>query len=194
MTEEALAEWNAVRRLDPSMPVLHYNMGYTALRTDASPARAVELFREGTTVDPRNIGLYFGLEEAMTEAGESAGARADALLSYPDIGALPPDLVFRLARLLTEAQRFDEADRLLYGRFFAREEGGINVREVYLEVKVGRAAALAGQDRCSEALELIDGLAAPVADLDFTQDGLQQFIDSDRFQELIGAVRAACPQ
>ena len=194
MTEAALGEWDAVRRIDPSIPVLHYNMGYTVLRTGGAPEHAVELFREGTTVDPHNIGLYFGLEEAMSEAGEGASARADAILTYPDLGAMPPDLVFRLARLLTEAQRFDEADQLLYGRFFAREEGGINVREVYLEVKVARATALAGQGRCGEALELIDGLAVPVADLEFTQDGLQQFIDSERLQELIGAVRAICPR
>ena len=103
-------------------------------------------------------------------------------------------LVFRLARLLNEAQRFDEADRLFYDRFFAREEGGTNVREVYLEVKIGRAAALAADGRCTEALDLIDGLATPVPDLPFTQEGLQQFIDSDRFQELLRTVRAACPR
>ena len=192
MAEAAMNEWAAVRRLDPSMPVLHFNMGYTALRTGGSPDRAVELFREGTTVDSNNIGLYFGLEEAMTEVGESAGARADAILTYPDLGAMPPDLVFSLARLLTEAQRFDEADRLFYDRFFAREEGGTNVREVYLEVKLGRAGALAAAGRCAEALGIIDGLAEPVAELDFTQDGVQQFIDSERFQEMIGAVLAAC--
>jgi hypothetical protein len=175
------------------MSVLHFNMGYTVLRTGRAPDSAVELFREGTAADPHNVGLYFGLEEAMTEAGASASARADAILTYPDPGAMPPDLVFRLARLLNEAQRFDEADRLFYDRFFAREEGGTNVREVYLEVKIGRATHLAEQGGCAEALELIEGLATPVPDLEFTQDGLLQFIASERLQEMIGVVTAACP-
>ncbi len=193
MAERALEEWEIVRGLDPTMSVLHFNMGYTVLRTGRSPDSAVELFREGTAADPNNVGLYFGLEEAMTAAGASASARADAILTYPEPGAMPPDLVFRLARLLNEAQRFDEADRLFYDRFFAREEGGTNVREVFLEVKIGRAANLAEQGRCTEALELIEGLATPVPDLEFTQDGMRQFIDSERLQEMIGVVTAACP-
>jgi len=41
------------------------------------------------------------------------------------------------------AQRFDEAERLCQGRFFPREEGGTNVRQVYLEVKLQRALAAA---------------------------------------------------
>jgi hypothetical protein len=130
----------------------------------------------------------------MAEAGAAAGERADAILTFPDPSAMPADLVFRLARLLNEAQRFDEADSLFYDRFFAREEGGTNVREVYLEVKIGRATALAAEGRCAEALELIDELAAPVSGLDFTQEGLQQFIESERIQTLIDGVRTACPR
>jgi tetratricopeptide (TPR) repeat protein len=193
MAEKALAEWEIARTLDPSIPVLHFNMGYTVLRTGGPPESAVALFREGTAVDPLNVGLYFGLDEAMTAAGKDAGERADALLAYPDYEGMPAALVYRLARLLAEARRFDEAERLFFGRFFPSEEGGINVREVYLEVKVGRATALADEGRCSEALDLLEGLATPVPDLAFTQDGLQQFIDSERFQEMIGAVRAVCP-
>jgi hypothetical protein len=94
---------------------------------------------------------------------------------------------------LNEAQRFDEADSLFYDRFFAREEGGTNVREVYLEVKIGRATAMASEGRCAEALELIDELAEPVSGLDFTHEGLRQFIESERIQNLIGVVRASCP-
>ena len=104
--------------------------------------------RDGTSVDGENVGLYFGLDEALAQAGRSAGDRADAMLLHPDHDAMPAALVYRLARTLTEARRFGEAEALFVGRFFPSEEGGINVREVYLEVRVGRAQTLAAGGNC----------------------------------------------
>jgi hypothetical protein len=167
-------------------------MGYTVLHSGGSPQQAVELFLEGVSVDAMNAGLYFGLDEAMTRDGRPAGERADALLKYPDPESMPAELVYKLIRTLAEAKRFDEADELFFGRFFPREEGGTNVREVYLDVKVVRALSLANQGRCKEALHIIDHLSEEVSELPFTSDGLEGFIKSSTLAPQIEEVRTIC--
>ena len=123
---------------------------------------------------------------------EGESNRANALLAYPERQALPAGLVYKLALALAEAGRFDEADQQFAGRFFPREEGGVNVRQVYLEVKVRRAQALAAKGDCQKAMEIVNHLGDAVPGLTFTQDGLKPFIDSTRFQEMISQVRKPC--
>ncbi len=52
-------------------------MGYALLHSGGSSERAAELFRDGTSVNGENVGLYFGLDEALVQAGRSASDRAD---------------------------------------------------------------------------------------------------------------------
>jgi tetratricopeptide (TPR) repeat protein len=193
MTDEASREWESARQLNPGIPTLHRNMGYLVLRTGGPPDRAAELFREGTKHDARNVGLYFGLDEALAKAGRPAGERADALLAFPNQPKLPAALVYVLAQSLAEAGRFDEADRQFAGRFFPSEEGGVNVRQVYLEVKLRRAIELAKTRDCARALDLVSRLSEPVDGLEFTRGGLEAFLKSPRLAPMLNDVRAACP-
>jgi hypothetical protein len=101
--------------------------------------------------------------------------------------------VYVLAQSLAEAGRFDEADRQFAGRFFPREEGGVNVRQVYLEVKLRRAIALAKTRDCARALDLVSRLSEPVDGLEFTRGGLEAFLKSPRLAPMLNDVRAACP-
>jgi len=193
MADQAMREWETTRRLNPKIPVLHRNMGYTLLATGAPPEKAVEVFLEGTKYDPGNVGVYVGLERAMRLAGRPADERARAVLSFPDQSALPVSLVYNLALALAEAGRFDEAEKQFSGRFFPREEGGVNVRGVWVEVRLRRAQALASQGQCDRARAIIDQIGREVPGLSFTRDGLDPFIKAASSQEFIGKVRAACP-
>ena len=93
---------------------------------------------------------------------------------------------------LVEAGEFEKAEALFHNRFFPREEGGINVREVWLELEVQRATSFARRGRCAEAVGLVDHLAEPVPELPFTHDGLEPFVRSARFSYLIGNVYKVC--
>ncbi|HEY7616846.1 MAG TPA: tetratricopeptide repeat protein, partial [Terriglobales bacterium] len=161
-TGPALQEWEAARRIKPSIPTLHRNMGYTLLYSGESGQRAIEIFREGMKYDSSNVDIYLGLEEAMAKAGRPASERARALQSFPEMQAAPAALVFRLVQLLSEAGDFDQAEKQLAGRFFAREEGGANVREIYIALKLDRAKSMAAQHQCAPALEIIQHLGEPV--------------------------------
>jgi len=192
MTGPAIREWETARKLKPSIPTLHRNMGYAVLQSSESPERAMELFREGMKYDPDNVDLYLGLEEAMEKVGRAPGERARALQSFPRLQSAPAPLVFRLVQLLGEAGEFDQAEHQFANRFFPREEGGANVRQIYVTLKLARAKSLATHGQCSAALETVHHVGDPVASLPFTAKGLGPFLASEASKQTVNEIQAVC--
>lgn len=191
MVEAAMRAWEEARALRPGIPTLHRNMGYAQLAA-GKIEEAIALFEEGTRHDGGNIGVYTGLEEALSRASRPAADRARALLSYPDQRSLPAALVYKLALALAEDGRFDAAEQQFQGRFFPRQEGGINVRQIWLEVRARRAAARASAGDCRQALDIVARLTAPVPGLVFTNDGLEPFLTRPALADLVGRTRTSC--
>jgi tetratricopeptide (TPR) repeat protein len=192
MTEPALKEWETARQIKPSIPTLHRNMGYSVLQSSESPDRAIELFQEGMKYDPDNVDLYLGLETAMNKAGRAAEERARALQSYPKLQSAPAALVFRLIQVLGEAGEFDQAEHQLANRFFPREEGGANVRQVYVALKLARAKSMAAHGQCGAALETVHHAGDPVPSLAFTAKGLGPFLASETSKQTMNEIHAVC--
>jgi tetratricopeptide (TPR) repeat protein len=190
--DEALAEWQQVRKLNPHIPVLHRNLGLTLLHAKRDAAAALAAFLEGLDVDAHNTALYVGADQAQSLLGKPTDAHVQMLLSYPDKANMPPALVHKLALSLAEAGRGDEAEALFAGRYFPREENGTNVRQVYLEVRLRRAQALAKSGRSAEAIAIVGSLDRPVPGLSFTNDGMTAFVEGSRVQYLIGEILNAC--
>src|SRR5207245_10763144 len=87
-----------------------------------------------------------------------------------------------------EEGNYDAALDLFRNRFFGREEGGTNVRQVWIEINLQRALKLARENRCKDALTVAKSLGAPIPDLIFAQDGLLPFLNSARSNFLLGEV------
>jgi tetratricopeptide (TPR) repeat protein len=192
MTSEAMEEWEKALELNHSIPTLHRNLGYAVLRTGGSTEKAIQIFEQGIQADPKNVGVYLGLEEALEKAGRPPLERARALERFPDHAAVPAALTFRLVRLLGEAGLYDEAERQLAGRFYAREEGGADVREIYVELRLRQASALADKKQCGQALTILDHLGDALPNLPFTRAGLRAALDKAETKDAVAAVRSAC--
>ncbi len=192
LTREALSEWEGARMLNPQIPVLHASLGRVLLHEEDNPEKALSVFQEGLRADPANIELYTGMDQALSILRRPPQERVAALERYPDHAHIPSNLVYELILNLVEAAEFEKAEALFHNRFFPREEGGINVREVWLELEVQRATSFARSGRCAQAVGLVDYLAEPVPDLPFTHDGLEPFVRSARFSYLIGNVYNVC--
>jgi tetratricopeptide (TPR) repeat protein len=192
LTDPALAEWEQARKTNSQIPVLHASLGRALLHTKDNPEQALTVFQEGLRSDPQNVELYTGMDQALSILQRSASDRAQVLERYPDSANLPSELVYELILNLAEAGEFDKAMALFHNRFFPREEGGTNVREIWLEVQVQHALWLARNGQCSGATRVVDKLAQPVPDLVFTHDGLQPFLRSARFSYLVGGVYKSC--
>jgi tetratricopeptide (TPR) repeat protein len=192
LTDEALMEWNAARAAKAPIPVLHADIGRALLREKHDPAGALEAFREGMKIDPRNAKLYEGADESLSLLERPARELARSLAEYPDLAHMPTELVYALALERAEAQDFDGSLALFRDRFFAREEGGTNVRQVWIEVQTMQALWDAAGGHCDAALASVDGLAREAPGLPFTKDGMQPFVDAARTQYLIGQVESRC--
>ena len=114
----------------------------------------------------------------------------EALEKYPQLDAAPPVLIFELILNLTEAHDFERAESLFHNRFFPREEGGTNVRQVWIEVQLQRVLASAREGRCGDALSLAQRLGSEVPGLTFTRDGLEPVLQSARTNYLLGSAYA----
>jgi tetratricopeptide (TPR) repeat protein len=191
--QPALEHWEAARRLRPSIPALHRNMGYTALFSGGSLQQAMDLFREGTKYDSHNVDVYLGLEEAMKKAGRPAAERAQALESFPEMQTAPAALVFRTIDVLAEAGQFDEAEKLLEHRFFPREEGGKTAGDVYVNLRLRQASALAARHDCKQALSIAQTLTDPNATVPGTKEKIVQYVETEFSRHSIEQVRTLCP-
>lgn len=188
LVDQAIAEWRTAERLNPKIPVLHANLGRTLLRLRNDPEDALAAFRAGVEVDPRNLTVYTGADDALSILGRPAAERVAVLQQFPKDLPMPTSMVYELALSHAEAGQFDKAEALFHNRYFAREEGGTNVRQVWVRVRTLEAA----QAACPAALAMIDSLGRPVDGLDFTRDGMAPFVDEPANQASIGSIEARC--
>ena len=194
LTEPAVSEWQQARKINPQIPVLHASLGRALLHARDNPEQALDVFQEGLRWDANNVQPYTGLDQALSILQHPPKDRVQVLEQYPDRANMPSPLVYELILNLAESGEFDRSVAMFHNRFFPREEGGTNVREIWLEVQIQHAIALAHDEHCSEATNLIDHLGQPIADLPFTHDGLEHFLRSARFSYLAGIIYKSCGQ
>ncbi|MGA9811865.1 MAG: DUF5107 domain-containing protein [Terriglobales bacterium] len=192
LTGSALSEWSEARKSGPQLPVLSASTGLALLHARNDPEGALSAFREGLRSDPTNIEIYMGLDQTLSLLNRPPQERVEALEKYPQLDAAPPVLIFELILNLSEAHDFERAESLFHNRFFPREEGGTNVRQVWIEVQLQRVLASAREGRCGDALPLAGRLGSEVPGLTFTRDGLEPVLQSARTNYLLGSAYAEC--
>ena len=193
-SEPAVEEWQHARVLNPALPVLDANLGSALLYVKGNFDDALKVFEEGVKNDPLNITNYSGALVASSLLGKSPAERARILERYPNLTTMPTALVYELALSRAEAGDYEGATKLFQNRFFGREEGGTNVRQVWIEVKLAQARGLAQSGRCQDALAIANSLGSRVPGLSFTEDGLKEIVESARTNYLLGDLFAVCGQ
>jgi tetratricopeptide (TPR) repeat protein len=188
LVDRAVVEWQMAQRIDPRIPVLHANLGRTLLQLKHNPEGALAAFRAGVEADPRNLAVYTGADDAMSLLGRPAAERVAVLERFPADTSMPTSMVYELAVSYAEAGQFEKAKALFRNRYFAREEGGTNVRQVWVRVKTLEAA----QAACPAALPILDSLGSAVPGLDFTRDGMTPFAAEPANQAVLGAIEVRC--
>lgn len=194
LTDPALSEWALAKKFGPRLPVLDASTGLAYLQVKNDPERALSSFQSGLESDPNNIAIYMGMDQALSLLKRPSSERVKALERYPKMQTAPPGLIFELILNLAEAGDFERATSLFHNRFFPREEGGTNVRQVWVEVQLQRILFLAKTGHCDAALAGAQALGVPVSDLEFTSDGLEPIIQSARTNYLLGTLYESCRQ
>jgi tetratricopeptide (TPR) repeat protein len=192
LTEPALEEWTRSRTLNPGIPVLNASLGQALLHEKHDAEGALSAFHDGLRSDSANVTVYMGADQALSLLAKPATERVQVLEKYPNLADATSGLIFELILNLAEARDFQRAETLFHNRFFPREEGGTNVRQVWVEVELQKVLALANDGHCADALTLASHLGTAVPDLPFTRDGLEPFLQSARTNYLLGTAYAIC--
>ena len=192
LTDSALKEWLLSRKSNPQIPVLDASLGLALLHEKHDAEQALSAFRDGLRSDAANVTVYLGADQALSLLSKPASERVQVLEKYPNLADATSSLIFELILNLAEAGDFQRAESLFRNRFFPREEGGTNVRQVWVEVELQKTLAWARDGHCAEALDLAGRLGAPVPDLPFTHDGLEPILQSARANYLLGVAYASC--
>lgn len=193
MTDAGLDKWKHAQQLNAHIPALDTDIGLALLRLKGDTEGAQAAFERGVAGDdPDNLENYFGLDETLSLLKHPASERVAALGRYPDMAHMPTDLFYEYVLNLAEAGEYDRAESLFHNRFFLRAEGGTNVRQVWVEVNLQHAIALAKEGHCDAALKMGSELGNAVPGLDFTQDGMQEFVHSARTEYLLGEMQQGC--
>lgn len=188
--DEAIAEWQLARQGSAKLATLHRNLGLVLLRIKNQPAEAAQVLQEGLTADPRNAAVYEALDQALSIQARPPAERAAALQRYPDPAGMPQNLLIRRALALAAGGQAEAALKLISGRFFAREELGTNIRQVYVEIELQHALELSRTGRNEEAVAIGRKLGQPVPGLEFTRDGMSVFLENARIQYILGELEA----
>lgn len=194
MTQQAEVHWQRAHDLHAVLPALDANRGEARLYNHSDPAGALEAFNEGLKNDPSNEAIYIGMDQALSLLKRPPSEFIAAMAHYPDPTEMRAKLMYELVLHQSEASNYTAAEDLLRDRFFPREEGGTNVREILIEVELQRLHALAEKGQCAQAIEGLSTLNRPRPGMSFTQDGLDSLISSSRAQYSIATIDRACKQ
>ena len=192
LTDAAIGEWRTAQQLNPALPVVSADLGRVLLHIKRDVPAAADAFRAGVAADPSNTEIYAGLGTALGILGRPAQEVVAALERYPDPQRMPAALVYDQALGYAEANQFDKARAMFQGRFFPREEGGTNVRQVWIRVRALEAERDAAGGSCEAALAIVDHIGEAVGQLAFTRDGLERFIGAAPNQAALGIAEARC--
>jgi tetratricopeptide (TPR) repeat protein len=193
MTDAGLENWNRALEMDPRIPSLGVDIGRALLELKGDATGALPAFeREVTSGDASNPGGYYGVDQALSLLNRPASERVSALRRYPDAENMPTNMVYELALALSESGDHASAEKLFYHRHFMRAEGGTNVRQIWIEVRLQHALAMAREGQCQSALSIGSQLGSAVPDLDFTRDGLEPILRNARVQYLLGKLASDC--
>jgi tetratricopeptide (TPR) repeat protein len=192
LTDSALQAWLLSRKSNPQIPVLDASLGLALLHEKHDPEQALSVFRDGLRSDATNVTVYLGADQALSLLSKPARERVQVLEKYPNLADATSSLIFELILNLAEAGDFQRAESLFHNRFFPREEGGTNVRQVWIEVELQKMLASARDGHCADALDVAEHLGAPVPDLPFTHDGLEPILQSARTNYQLGMAYATC--
>ena len=151
--DNAMSLWEKARKLDPSLAVVHRNLGWGYDRHRSDAAAAIAGYETAIQHDPDDPRFYLELDDLYEKANTEPARRLAMLQSQPSIVAKRKDLLIRKIGLLVVNGNYDEAISLLTSnRFFISEGGGRELGTAYVDAYVLRGLSCLQNARNEEAM------------------------------------------
>ena len=187
MTDEAIAEWQKARALNPRLFGLPLELAtaLVILKKDAVGGSMVA--KEALTYDSENAEL---LKLLLNSAGSLAPPVADAVQKVRDPASAPDAAA--AAMLKAASNHADEALQVFRTASFSAEKQPDSVRRAYIEVQLQRLLWLSRSGQCQNALDSMDQIGEEDKSVPFTFRGFKDLMKPAHFQYYLAAIEAAC--
>jgi tetratricopeptide (TPR) repeat protein len=145
--DRAIALWQKARDLDPSFATVHRNLAFGLARRPGALSSAVASQEKAVDLDGADSTLLLELDQLYEKARVAADARLQNLTAHAETVRKKDRTIARLARLLVEVGREEEALELLRANHFHVWEGEAGVHGLYVEalLRRGKKSLLAGR-------------------------------------------------
>jgi tetratricopeptide (TPR) repeat protein len=205
-TDEAIAQWQEARKLDPALPELDRDLGSVLIEVRKDPAGMLML-KEGIERNPedrelRELLARVGADQLSIPQAVPAPPRPDTQPSRPAAQPRLPDAppprssspvdVASAAMLRAAAGRADEAETMFDPKVFSSDRQPDQVRQAWIEVQLQKLLSMARAGRCPEAMSGLLQLGNENTGLGFTLYGFGRFMKLAHFQFYTAAIEFDC--
>lgn len=158
--ERAIEAWEKARELDPSLAVVHRNLGLAYSRIKNDLPAALASLEKAVALNPQDARFYYELDVLYEAAGTEAGKRLARLEEAHEAVSTNDNALAREVELLVGVGRTSRALEILRSHHFHVWEGGGGLHGLWVEANlaVGRERLAEGDPRraleaCLQALE-----------------------------------------
>lgn len=140
--DEAIREWEASVKLEPSFSIPWRNLGIAYFNVRKDSPRALAAYRTAFHANPADARLLYEFDQLRKRTGAKARDRLAILENHPDLVSQRDDLTVELITLLNQCGRPEQALQILRSRRFNPWEGGeglVSGQYVWAHVLIGRS-------------------------------------------------------
>ena len=159
---DAIASWERARRLDPSFPTVHRNLGIAEANVRRRPVAARRSYLRAFAADSTDGRVLYELDQLLKRQNAPPVRRLARLQGHRDLVDARDDLGIEYATLLDQLDRPADALAYLEGRRFHPWEGGEGLAlGAYLAVRVRLAREALAAGAVATALGHLEAALTP---------------------------------
>lgn len=152
--DQAIALWEKARALDPSLAIVHRNLGWGYLRHKGQVDAAIASYEQAIARQADDPRFYLELDGLYERANRDPARRLAMLDKNPEVVSQRKDLLIRRISLLTQNGKYDQAIRLLTeNEFFIAEGGGRELGDAYVDAHMLRGLSHLQRGQAQAALK-----------------------------------------
>jgi tetratricopeptide (TPR) repeat protein len=146
--DEAIREWEASVKLEPSFAISWRNLGIAYFNICKDAPSALAAYQTAFKANPADARLLYEFDQLRKRAGAGAAERLAILEDHADLVSQRDDLTVELITLLNQCGRPEQALEMLRSRRFNPWEGGeglVSGQYVWAHILIGRSLLERGE-------------------------------------------------